>query len=155
MSTFVPWNEGLAQSRIAEELSARRAFFATTEPAATALLPLLHALQHTFGFVAPEAVPLLANALNLSKAEVRGVISFYSDFRTEPPTKPVIKLCRAEACQAVVVSAWRSTWRRRGRRSKSSRFTAWATARWGPLRWSAMSSSADLMSARQTRCSRR
>src|SRR5262245_33539783 len=65
-----------------------------------ALLPLLHALQEEFGFVAPQAVPLIAEALNLSRAEVHGVISFYHDFRTEPPARHVVKLCRAESCQS-------------------------------------------------------
>ncbi len=65
-----------------------------------ALLPILHDVQHEFGHVAPELVPVIAEALNLSRAEVHGVISFYHDFRTTPVTKPVIKLCRAEACQA-------------------------------------------------------
>ena len=65
-----------------------------------ALLPLLHELQEEFGFVDPRAVPLIADALNLSRAEVHGVISFYHDFRTEPPARHVVKLCRAEACQS-------------------------------------------------------
>lgn len=65
-----------------------------------ALLPLLHALQEEFGHVPPQAVPAIAQALNLSRAEVHGVISFYPDFRTEPPARHVIKLCRAESCQA-------------------------------------------------------
>ena len=65
-----------------------------------ALLPMLHALQETFGFL-PEAVtPMVAEALNQTRAEIHGVISFYSDFRREPPTKHNLKLCRAEACQA-------------------------------------------------------
>lgn len=65
-----------------------------------ALLPLLHELQEEFGFVDPRAVPLIADALNLSRAEVHGVISFYHDFRTEPPARHVVKLCRAESCQS-------------------------------------------------------
>ena len=65
-----------------------------------ALLPILHDMQHAMGYVAPELVPVIAEALNLSRAEVHGVISFYHDFRTAPVTRPVIKLCRAEACQA-------------------------------------------------------
>jgi formate dehydrogenase subunit gamma len=67
---------------------------------AGALLPILHDIQEEFGCVPPEAVPPIAEALNLSRAEVHGTISFYHDFRREPPPKPVIKLCRAEACQA-------------------------------------------------------
>lgn len=65
-----------------------------------ATLPILHALQDEFGYVDPQAVPLIAEALNLSRAEVHGTISFYHDFRTTPPPRRVIKLCRAEACQA-------------------------------------------------------
>src|SRR5882762_1614492 len=66
-----------------------------------ALLPLLHAIQDALGFVPPESVPRIAHALNLSQAEVHGVISFYHDFRSAPPGRHVLKLCRAEACQAM------------------------------------------------------
>jgi len=65
-----------------------------------AALPILHALQEAFGYVDRAAVPLIAEALNLSRAEVHGILTFYHDFRTEPPSGRVIKLCRAEACQA-------------------------------------------------------
>ncbi len=65
-----------------------------------ALLPVLHALQHAFGHVPDEAVPIVAGALNLSRAEVHGVVTFYHDFRHEPAGRRVLKLCRAEACQA-------------------------------------------------------
>lgn len=70
------------------------------QPIRGTLLPLLHALQEEFGFVDPRAVPLIADALNLSRAEVHGVISFYHDFRTEPPARHVVRLCCAESCQA-------------------------------------------------------
>ena len=66
-----------------------------------AMLPALHALQARFGHVPPDAVPLLAARFNLSRAEVHGTISFYHDFRKEPAGRHVLKLCRAEACQAV------------------------------------------------------
>lgn len=66
-----------------------------------ATLPMLHALQDEFGYVDPQAVPLIAEALNLSRAEVHGAISFYHDFRTAPPPARIVKLCRAEACQAL------------------------------------------------------
>lgn len=66
-----------------------------------ATLPILHALQDEFGYVDAQAVPLIAEALNLSRADVHGTISFYHDFRTTPPPRRVVKLCRAEACQAV------------------------------------------------------
>lgn len=65
-----------------------------------ATLPILHALQGEFGYVDPQAVPLIAEALNLSRADVHGTISFYHDFRTAPPPRRIVKLCRAEACQA-------------------------------------------------------
>jgi formate dehydrogenase subunit gamma len=66
-----------------------------------ALLPILHALQEEFGYIDPAAVPLVADALNISHAEVHGVISFYHDFRHEPPGRHVLKVCRAEACQSM------------------------------------------------------
>src|SRR3954470_18057541 len=66
-----------------------------------ALLPVLHAIQDALGFIPPDAVPRIAHALNLSQAEVHGVITFYHDFRTSPPGRHVLKLCRAEACQAM------------------------------------------------------
>lgn len=66
-----------------------------------ALLPVLHAIQDALGFIPPEAVPRVAHALNLSQAEVYGVITFYHDFRSSPPGRHVLKLCRAEACQAM------------------------------------------------------
>ena len=65
-----------------------------------AALPILHALQARFGHVPEAAVPLVAEALNLSRAEVHGVVSFYHDFRRHPPGRHIVKLCRAEACQA-------------------------------------------------------
>lgn len=65
------------------------------------LLPLLHAVQQELGFIPPEAVPRIAEALNLSRAEVHGVISFYHYFRQHRPGRHVVQLCRAEACQAM------------------------------------------------------
>ena len=65
-----------------------------------ALLPLLHALQAEIGWIPDEAVPAIADALNLSRAEVHGVITFYHDFRRRPAGRHVVKVCRAEACQA-------------------------------------------------------
>lgn len=66
-----------------------------------ALLPILHSIQHACGHVAPESVPLIAQALNLSRAEVHGVISYYAHFRQTPPGRHVVRVCCAEACQAV------------------------------------------------------
>jgi formate dehydrogenase subunit gamma len=70
-----------------------------------ALLPILHGLQAEFGFVSQEMVPTLATELNLSRADVHGVITFYTDFRSEPAGRTVVKLCRAEACQSVGAEA--------------------------------------------------
>jgi formate dehydrogenase subunit gamma len=69
--------------------------------AAGALMPVLHALQDEFGYVDRAAIPLIAEALNISKAEVHGVLTFYHDFRDAPAKGPVLKLCRAESCQAM------------------------------------------------------
>jgi len=66
-----------------------------------ALLPVLHAIQEEFGYIDKAAVPLIASALNISKADVHGTISFYHDFRHEPPGRHVLKMCRAEACQSM------------------------------------------------------
>lgn len=65
-----------------------------------ALLPLLHDVQHALGCVPADAVPRIAAALNLSRAEVHGVVTFYADFRATPPARRVVKICMAEACQA-------------------------------------------------------
>ncbi|MDZ4374257.1 MAG: formate dehydrogenase subunit gamma [Phenylobacterium sp.] len=73
------------------------------------LLPILHALQAEFGHVPPDAVPVLAEALNLTRAELHGVISFYHDFRDAPAGRRVVKICRAEACQALGAEALAQT----------------------------------------------
>lgn len=66
-----------------------------------ALLPILHAIQAEHGYVPSEAVPQIADRLNLSRAEVHGVLSYYHHFRKSPAGKVVIQLCQAEACQSV------------------------------------------------------
>ena len=66
-----------------------------------ALLPILHAVQDALGFVPPAAVPLIAEGLNVSRAEVHGVITFYHYFRDTPPGRQTIQVCRAEACQSM------------------------------------------------------
>ena len=66
-----------------------------------ALLPILHAVQDALGFIPPAAVPLIADGLNLSRAEVHGVVSFYHYFRDSKPGRHTIHLCRAEACQSM------------------------------------------------------
>jgi formate dehydrogenase subunit gamma len=66
-----------------------------------ALLPVLHDIQHELGCIPPGAIPLIARGMNLSRAEIQGVIGFYHDFRTEPHGEVVVQVCRAEACQAM------------------------------------------------------
>lgn len=83
-----------------DEVEAKRIIGLHTEREG-ALLPILHDLQAAFGCVPPAAVRLVADALNLSRAEVHGVVSFYHDFREHPAGRHVLKLCRAEACQAM------------------------------------------------------
>jgi formate dehydrogenase subunit gamma len=65
------------------------------------LLPILHAVQAAFGHVPQDTLPVIAAHLNISKAEVHGVVSFYHDFREAPAGRHVVKICRAEACQAM------------------------------------------------------
>lgn len=65
-----------------------------------ALLPILHAIQQEFGYIDSAATPLLADSLNLSQAEIHGVISFYHEFRHTRPGRHIIRICVAEACQA-------------------------------------------------------
>jgi formate dehydrogenase subunit gamma len=84
------WDESRALQIIAE-----------TKSCEGATLPVLHALQEEFGFIPVEAVDLVAAELNLSRAEVYGVVTFYHDFRLQPPARHVVKLCGAEACQSM------------------------------------------------------
>jgi formate dehydrogenase subunit gamma len=70
-----------------------------------ATLPILHALQNAFGYVPADAVPLVAARLNLSRAEIHGIVTFYHEFRRHPPGRHVLRLCRAEACQSVGAEA--------------------------------------------------
>ena len=90
MAGFVPWTRERGAEIIAGE-SGRDG----------AMLPILHALQETFGYIHGEAVTLIAEALNVTRAEVHGVVSFYHDFRRAPPGRHVLRLCRAEACQSL------------------------------------------------------
>ncbi len=90
MSAAPVWDEARAQTII----DAHKAM-------AGAALPILHALQAAFGFITDRAIEMVADALNLSRAEVHGVVSFYHDFRRAPAGAHVLKLCRAEACQAM------------------------------------------------------
>jgi len=77
-----------------------RAIIAEHQDREGPLLPILHALQEEFGYIDREAEPIIADALNISRAEVHGVVTFYHDFREKPAGRHVLKLCRAEACQA-------------------------------------------------------
>jgi len=72
---------------------------------AGAALPILHALQETFGYVHADAVKMVASTLNLSRAEMHGIVTFYHDFRSAPAGDHVLKLCRAEACQSMGADA--------------------------------------------------
>ncbi len=90
MSDHEPWSVDRAGAIIAARAS---------EPGAT--LPILHDLQNAFGYIPAEAVPLVAHALNLTRAEVHGVVSFYHEYRRHPPGRHILRLCRAEACQAL------------------------------------------------------
>ena len=83
------WNDDLAAELIAQHAGRDGA-----------LLPILHDFQSTFGCIPDLAVPAIADALNLSRAEVHGVVTFYHDFRRAPAGRHVLKLCRAEACQS-------------------------------------------------------
>ncbi len=69
------------------------------------LLPILHAIQDEFGFISEPAMRLIATSLNITRAEVYGVVSFYHDYRQEPAGRHVLKLCRAEACQSMGAEA--------------------------------------------------
>ena len=94
MAGFEPWSRERGTQVIASE-SGREG----------ATLPILHALQEVFGYIHAEAVPMVAESLNLTRAEVHGVVSFYHDFRKAPPGRHLLKLCRAEACQSMGADA--------------------------------------------------
>jgi len=85
----VPWHQEVALRVIREHVHREGP-----------LLPILHALQDEFGYIDTAAEPLIAEILNITRAEVHGVITFYHDFRREPAGRHVLKLCRAEACQS-------------------------------------------------------
>ena len=89
MAAYVPWSPEKAVEVIAAKADMDGA-----------LMPILHALVDTFGYMPDEAVPLIAGALNLSRADVHGTLTFYHDFRRQPAPRHVVKLCQAEACQA-------------------------------------------------------
>jgi formate dehydrogenase subunit gamma len=78
-----------------------RAIIGDLEDTPGALLPILHAVQKELGYVPPASVPIIAEALNLSRAEVHGVVTFYHFYRTTPPGERTLYICRAEACQSM------------------------------------------------------
>ena len=90
MDRVTAWNKALAQDIIREHLMLDGA-----------ALPIFHALQRTFGFIHEEALPMVAAALNITRAEAYGIVTFYHDFRHEKPGRHILKLCRAEACQSM------------------------------------------------------
>ena len=94
MAGFEPWNRERGAMIIGSE--------ATREGAT---LPILHALLTAFGYIHAEAIPMIAETLNLTRAEVHGVVSFYHDFRRDLPGRHVLRLCRAEACQSLGADA--------------------------------------------------
>jgi formate dehydrogenase subunit gamma len=65
-----------------------------------ALLPVLHAIQDELGYIPEDAVPIIASEMNLTRAEVHGVVTFYHDFRSHPPGRHIVRICQAESCQA-------------------------------------------------------
>src|SRR5215813_3457904 len=87
--SYEPWSVERANALIAEHSGLQGP-----------LLPILHAFQEEFGYIDEAAEPLIAEALNISRAEVHGVVTFYHDFRRKPAGRHLLKLCRAEACQA-------------------------------------------------------
>ena len=90
MTTVYDWDEARGAEIIAEHAGQEGA-----------TLVILHALQEAFGYVPETAIPMVAKALNLSRAEVHGVFTFYHDLRHKPAGRHVLKLCRAEACQSM------------------------------------------------------
>ena len=90
MASSEPWSATRAAGIVAEHKHLEGA-----------TLPILHALQEAFGYIDAESVPIIADALNLSRAEIHGCLTFYHDFRKAPGGRRQVKLCRAEACQAM------------------------------------------------------
>jgi formate dehydrogenase subunit gamma len=102
---IIPIKPELASSLSKEEQSAVLQACTRLKELPGALLPILHAVQESLGFVPKDSVPLIARELNLSVADVHGVVSFYHYFRQTRPGRHVVHLCRAEACQALGAQA--------------------------------------------------
>lgn len=98
MAQYEPWSEERAAQIIAQEKHREGA-----------ALPILHALQAAFGHVPSAAVPMIAQALNLTRAEVHGIVTFYHEFRQHTPGRHLLHLCRAEACQSLGADAVHET----------------------------------------------
>ncbi len=96
-----PAREIACQKQLFSEEAELQRLIAAHRDQPGALLPILHAVQEAFGYVDDAAVPIIAKALNLSRAEVHGVLTFYHDFRREPAGRHVLRLCQAEACQSM------------------------------------------------------
>jgi formate dehydrogenase subunit gamma len=94
------WEDTLS-GRMAFDLSVAQALIDRKRDTPGATLPILHDLQEKFGYIDDAAIPLIADALNISKAEALGVISFYHDFHRSPVDGHALKLCRAESCQSL------------------------------------------------------
>lgn len=91
---------------VSGEVAARTlSIVAAMKDAEGPLLPILHEIQAEFGYVPQDSLPVIARELNLSRAEVHGVVSFYHDFRDHPTGRHVLRLCRAEACQSMGADA--------------------------------------------------
>lgn len=90
MPTIEPWSDARTRDIVAAHVHLEGP-----------LMPILHACQEAFGCVPEAAVPVIAQELNLSRAEVHGVVTFYHDFRRAPAGRHIVKVCRAEACQAM------------------------------------------------------
>lgn len=88
-----------AQAQVVDAVLAERAALPG------ALLPVLHGVQDALGFIPPAALPVIGRALNLSRAEVHGVVTYYHHFRTTPPRGRVVQVCRAEACRSMGAEA--------------------------------------------------
>jgi len=84
-----------------EDMSALAGILQELKDTPGALLPILHGVQDAYGHIPPQAVPIIARALNLSRAEVHGVVTYYHHFREQPAGRCVVQICRAEACQAL------------------------------------------------------
>jgi formate dehydrogenase subunit gamma len=94
VADFEPWSEARGAVIIAAEVGREGA-----------ALPILHALQAEFGYVPRDAVPMIAEALHITRAEMHGIVTFYHDFRDHKPGRHMLRLCRAEACQSLGADA--------------------------------------------------